>query len=73
MKKHSRDFIHAVIESAGGTAKVSRAFKISDAAVSRWKTNRSIPPNRAAKLSKMTKGKYSPHQLCPEVFPKGMK
>lgn len=74
MKKHSRKFIHEVIEAAGGSSKVSRAFDppLSVAAVSRWKSCRQVPADRVITLARMTRGQYTAHQIRPDVFPRGV-
>jgi hypothetical protein len=73
MKKLGRKAVHEIVEAAGGTLKVSRAFRISDAAVSRWKSAGVIPAERAVMLWLLTKKRYTPHDICPTVFPKKLR
>lgn len=67
-----------VIEELGGPASVARRIKsprrvgkpLTTAAVSKWER---IPPEHCVAVSEMSDGKYPPHKLRPDFFPKPVK
>ncbi|WP_392565829.1 Cro/CI family transcriptional regulator [Utexia brackfieldae] len=49
----------------GGPAKLARHFGITSWAVSKWVDN-GVPPERAAEIERLTRGKVTKQELCPD-------
>jgi DNA-binding transcriptional regulator YdaS (Cro superfamily) len=69
-KIKARNKVRRIVDAAGGPTMVAKSFAITQQAVNGWMENGSVPSTRVAKLAKLTEGKYAPHQIRPDVFPK---
>ncbi|WP_208328577.1 Cro/CI family transcriptional regulator [Paraburkholderia sp. BL6665CI2N2] len=55
------------IDHLGGDSAVARLLNLTAWAVSKWR--RRLPERRVLWLAERTAWKFTPHQLCPELYP----